>query len=135
MAWRQLLDEYKLGNYADKLERDGYDDPVDWKDIMDQDLLEMGFKKGHMKKWKRMVASLGGAGVTNQVDTTPQPAKSAPPPTQPEVCEQKSGPPPATAQPARRKPEGSREATPDAAGSAAREITNNPVHQQTVDRG
>jgi len=51
----ELLTAYGLKKYWAKFEEDGWDDPETWKDITDEDLTEMGFKKGHMAKFKKLL--------------------------------------------------------------------------------
>merc|ERR1712228_637433 len=49
-----LLKEWGLEKYIDKMRDEGWDDPEDWKDITDDELKnDIGFSKGHIKKWHR----------------------------------------------------------------------------------
>jgi len=49
---RKLLVEWKLGRYIDLLiEEKGYDDIDDWPDLEVDDLVKMGFKEGHAKRF------------------------------------------------------------------------------------
>eukprot|EP01084_Bolivina_argentea_P028949 53770_1 len=49
----QLLQSWGLGQYIKMLKNEGWEDPVDWAELTEEDLLELNFKKGHMKKFKR----------------------------------------------------------------------------------
>ena len=45
--FRQLLKSWKLDKYADVMEEEGWEDPIDWKDLTDEDLkTDMSFSKG-----------------------------------------------------------------------------------------
>merc|ERR1712087_523119 len=49
-----LLKEWGLEKYIDKMRDEGWDDSRDWKDLTDDDLKnDIGFSKGHIKKWHR----------------------------------------------------------------------------------
>jgi len=58
VSGKDLLDQWKLSQFWDKLEADGYDEPKEWGDIDDDELTEMGFKKGHIKRWKKNIEQL-----------------------------------------------------------------------------
>merc|ERR1712228_311926 len=51
-----LLKEWGFEKYIDKMREQGWDDTDDWQDITDADLKnDIGFSKGHIKKWKRNI--------------------------------------------------------------------------------
>jgi len=50
-----MLKKYKLGKFWETLEDEGWDDPESWPDLTDDDLLEMGFKKGNINKFRKML--------------------------------------------------------------------------------
>jgi len=50
-----LLIKYKLGKFWAVLDGDGWDDPEQWPDLTDDDLKEMGFKKGNINKFRKML--------------------------------------------------------------------------------
>ena len=52
-AGRKLLEEWRLGNYWNAMRDDGWEDPVDWQDLSDDQLKRMGFRDGHIKMFKR----------------------------------------------------------------------------------
>jgi len=51
----QMLTKYKLGKFWAKLEEEGWDDPEEWADLTDDDLTEMGFKKGNINRFRKML--------------------------------------------------------------------------------
>lgn len=51
----QMLAKYKLGKFWQVLEDEGWDDPEQWADLTDDDLTEMGFKKGNINKFRKML--------------------------------------------------------------------------------
>merc|ERR1712066_1186231 len=54
VSFRDLLKQWKLDKYADKFEDEGWDDPEDWHEISEEELKDdMGFSKGHVKKFNR----------------------------------------------------------------------------------
>eukprot|EP01083_Nonionella_stella_P159539 520531_1 len=51
---RALLKQWKLAKYAQTMEDEGWEDPVDWHELTDDDLKnDLGFSKGHIKKFRR----------------------------------------------------------------------------------
>ena len=58
-----LLNEWKLQEYQVILEKQGYGSISTWKDLTVNDLIELGFKTGHAKRFVRNVKS-------NIIDTT-----------------------------------------------------------------
>eukprot|EP01084_Bolivina_argentea_P060488 110513_1 len=53
MTYEELLKEWDLLKYKNAMKEEGWDDPTDWAEIEDQDLKELGFGKGHIKRFKR----------------------------------------------------------------------------------
>eukprot|EP01083_Nonionella_stella_P154813 499307_1 len=55
-----LLKEWGLHKYAQELiDENGYDDVADWPDLTQDELMnEMGFKKGHAKKFVRLTKTI-----------------------------------------------------------------------------
>merc|ERR1712154_715797 len=43
----------KLSKYWEAMEEDGFDDPTQWKDLTDDELKELKFKKGEIKLFKK----------------------------------------------------------------------------------
>eukprot|EP01083_Nonionella_stella_P152172 487394_1 len=53
----ELLKEWGLEKYTDKMKDEGWDDWRDWKDLTEQDLKDdMGFAKGHIRRFMRSYA-------------------------------------------------------------------------------
>ena len=51
--WKIVLKEAGLGKYIDKFEEEEFTYMEDWPDMEDEDLLEMGMKKGSIKKFRK----------------------------------------------------------------------------------
>eukprot|EP01084_Bolivina_argentea_P283306 485148_1 len=50
-----ILREWKLSQYADILEEEGWEDPDSWSELDENMLMEMGFKTGHRKKFLKFI--------------------------------------------------------------------------------
>ena len=49
--FRDLLKSWKLDKYADTMEDEGLEDPIDWKDLTEDDLKDdLGFSRGVWQK-------------------------------------------------------------------------------------
>lgn len=51
-AWRVQLEDLGFGRYADAFDDIGFDDPETWPHMTDQDLKDVGLKRGHIVKWR-----------------------------------------------------------------------------------
>eukprot|EP01083_Nonionella_stella_P129628 393325_1 len=57
LTFGELLKEWGFQKYIAAMREQGWEDPADWRDIEDEDLKnDMGFSKGHIKKFKRKYA-------------------------------------------------------------------------------
>merc|ERR1712228_492299 len=62
-----LLKEWGLEKYIDKMQDEGWDDPEDWIDITEDDLKnDVGFSKGHIRKWHRKFNQWNKIGANNK---------------------------------------------------------------------
>ena len=48
--WQFLLAEWALSQFTAEFENNGWTDPSDWHEINNDDLLEMGMKKGILRQ-------------------------------------------------------------------------------------
>jgi len=58
-----LLAKWGMSRYWKKMEEDGWDDPRDWHEMTTEDLKEVGFKGGHLRKWPKKIKELGGGSL------------------------------------------------------------------------
>lgn len=47
-----LLKKMNLGDFAEQFQENGWTDPLDWQDITESDLAQMGLKKGHIRRFQ-----------------------------------------------------------------------------------
>ncbi len=53
----QYLQQFNLNEFAEVLYKNGWTVIDIYKDLTLNDLIEMGFKKGHINTWKKLVNS------------------------------------------------------------------------------
>eukprot|EP01084_Bolivina_argentea_P090459 163010_1 len=54
LNYRFLLQKWKLAKFSDKLEEDGWIEPIDWKELTDNDLRnDIGFGKGDIVRFRK----------------------------------------------------------------------------------
>eukprot|EP01084_Bolivina_argentea_P118348 210000_1 len=67
-----LLENWSLGQFAQKFKVEGWDDPRYWHEMTDNDLNEMGFKKGHIVKFKNQLNEWRKKNNLNQMNENEQ---------------------------------------------------------------
>mmetsp|Transcript_56181 Transcript_56181/g.93624 ORF Transcript_56181/g.93624 Transcript_56181/m.93624 type:complete len:263 (+) Transcript_56181:56-844(+) len=55
-AWKNLLNEWDLGQYIDSFANEGFDHVDDWPSITAADLTRMGLKTGHQRRFLRLLS-------------------------------------------------------------------------------
>eukprot|EP01083_Nonionella_stella_P028412 78236_1 len=66
-CWKGLLASWDLSQFGSIFKENGFTDPIDWIYIDENDLSEMGFKKGHKLRFNRKLKEL----VTKQSESMP----------------------------------------------------------------
>ena len=58
--WKQLLQEWDLASFEEGFVKNGWTDCIDWPKMTEQDLSDIGLKRGHIVRFERKLNELNG---------------------------------------------------------------------------